>query len=301
MLSTRQLVIFSAVYEEGSMTAAAGKIHMSQPAVSQTIREIEEEYGTEVFERYGSRLFVTDAGEILYGYAKRILNLYRDLDQEIRQNDGVREIRVGGNISAGTAQMTGLVTRFCQLYPDIHVKVMVFQAPVLLRALQRNELDLALVEDQKDRNYWGELILEPYYHDRIIVIGSPDHPFAGKTVRLQDLSEETFLFRERGAGVRDMFDSILNLRKMSVKVGWECTSTDALVEAVRLKMGIAVLPYLLVKKRLDAGEIREIRLSDVSLERRLNIARHKDKVLTKPLRDFMELVRMLPEETEKSE
>lgn len=293
MLTPRQLEIFSSVFEEGSMTGAARKIHMSQPAVSQTIREIEDQYGTELFERYGSKLYVTEAGRILYHYSRRIMNLYRDLDEAIQLNDGVREIRVGANISAGTAQLIGLIQKFNQSYPNIAVKTMVFQAPVLLKALQQNELDIALVEDQKKTGGFGDFVMEPYYKDRIMVACSTDHPFAGQSVKIRALENETFLFREKGAGVRDMFDNILSLKGMQVNVGWECTSTDAIVEAVKLNMGIAVLPYLLVKKYLDAGEISEITISDVWLSRNLNITYHKDKVLTKPLRDFIDLVREL--------
>ena len=112
MLNNRHLEIFIAVYEEGSMTAAAMKIHMTQPAVSQTIREIENEYGTGMFERRGPKLFVTQAGEILYDYARRIMNLHEALDEKIRLHEGVRQIRVGCNISAGTAHIIPLQDAF---------------------------------------------------------------------------------------------------------------------------------------------------------------------------------------------
>ena len=291
MLSNRQMEIFMSVYEEGTMTGAARKIHMSQPAISQTIKEIEKLYGTHIFERYGSRLHVTQAGKLIYNYSKRIINLYHDLDEAIMLNEGVREIRVGGNISAGTAQMVNLVEKFKEIYPDIDVKVMIFQAPVLLKAIQENKLDIALIEDQKKQAKYGDLVTIPYYKDRISIIVPNDHPLAGKTVEFSDIVNETFLFRERGAGVRDMFDSILNLKGIGVKVGWESTSSDALTDAVKRGMGIAVLPYLLVKNSLDSGEVSEVILSDISLSRNLNITYHKDKVLTGPLLDFIEIVK----------
>lgn len=291
MLSNRQLEIFIAVYEEGSMTAAARKIHMTQPAISQTIKEIEYQYNTEMFERYGARLHITQAGKTLYKYAKRILNLYKDLDEAIMLHDGVKEIRIGANISAGTAQIMPLLESYKKLHPDIEVKVMVFQAPVLLKAIQENELDLALIEDQKKNSGYGDLIMEPYYQDRITVVASNNHAFAGKTTTLKQLVNENFLFRERGAGVRDMFDNILNSKNLSVNIGWQCTSTEAIVDAVEHEIGIAVLPYLLIKKYLDAGQIQEITLSDVSLSRMLNIVYHKDKVITQPLQDMINLVK----------
>ena len=291
MINPRQLELFTAVYEEGSMTAAARKLHMSQPAVSQAVKDIEDRYDTGLFERRGSKLYITEAGRTLYGFSKRILNLYSDMDEAIRLNEGVREIRVGANISAGTAHLTKLITRFNEKYPDIAVKAMVFQGPVLLRALHHNELDIALIEDQKNSPEMSDIITEPYYKDRIAVIASTDHPCAGKKVELSQLADETFLFREKSAGVRKLFDGILTAKGLSVNIGWECTSSEALADAVKLKMGIAVLPYLLIKDQLDAGKIAEIRIKDADLSRNLNIAYHRDKILTDPLLYFIDRVR----------
>ncbi|MCR5388661.1 MAG: LysR family transcriptional regulator, partial [Lachnospiraceae bacterium] len=144
MINPRQLEIFMAVCDEKSMTAAAKKLYMTQPAVSQTIKDVEGQYNCELFERHGTKLYITEAGKVLYEYARRIMNLYRDLDNAISLNSGVREIRVGANISAGTAHLTELICRFSERYPDIAVKAMVFQAPVLFNALKNNELDIAL-------------------------------------------------------------------------------------------------------------------------------------------------------------
>ncbi len=296
MISNRQLEVFAAVYEERSMTAAGRRIHMTQPAVSQTIKDIENIYETQLFERYGSRLHVTQAGNILYDYARRIMNLYADLDEEIRRNEGIKEIRVGGNISVGTAQMIYLVEEFKKIHPDIDVKVMVYQAPVIMNAILNNELDVAMLEDQTGNTFNREYLSEPYYLDKIVIVASPEHRFAGKTVKLKELENEGFLFRERGAGVRDKFDNILRSHDVNVNVVWQCTSTEAIVAAVSRNMGISVLPYLLVKEYLDKGEICEIKLSDVPLSRNLNIIWHKDKVITKPLEDFINIVRKFGKE-----
>lgn len=296
MLTPRQLEIFTAVYEEGSMTAAAKKIHLSQPAISQTIKEIEDQYDSKLFERFGSKLFTTQAGTVLYDYSQKITGLYRELNDALKLNDGVSEIRVGANISAGTAQLINLIQSFNELHPNVAVKPMVFQAPVLINSLLRNELDLALIEDQRELSALTDFVVEPYYKDRIVVVSSKKNAFAGKTVKLKELENETFLFREKGAGVRDMFDNILKLKGLHVNVGWECTSTEAIADAVKQDMGIAVLPYLLVKRYIDKNQMKEINISDVWLSRNLNIVYHKDKVLTEPLKDFMRLVREIKNE-----
>ena len=288
MLNTRHFEIFMLVCDEGSMTAASKKLHISQPAISQTIKEIEDTYKTQVFERYGSKLYVTQTGKKLYEYSRRILNIYNEMDTEISNGEIIDEIRVGGNISVGAAQMINFVHKFNEIYPDIKVKVMIYQATILINALRTNQLDLAMIEEKKCDS--GDISMIPYCNDRISVIAPIDHPLAGKTVSFNDICGEPFLFRERGSGVRNLFDHILRTKNKSVDIAWECSSTSAIVDAVREHIGIAVVPYLLVKKHLDAGRISEIMLNDASLSRRLCVATHKDKVITKPIQDFIDIV-----------
>ncbi|MGI6020647.1 MAG: LysR family transcriptional regulator [Lachnospiraceae bacterium] len=288
MLNTRHFEIFMLVCDEGSMTAASKKLHISQPAISQTIKEIEDTYKTQVFERYGSKLYVTQTGKKLYEYSRRILNIYNEMNTEIYNGDTIDEIRVGGNISVGASQMIQFIKKFNAIHPDIQVRVMIYQATILINALRSNQLDVAMIEEKKCDS--GDITMTPYYDDRITVIAPTDHPLAGKTVSFNEICSESFIFRERGSGVRNLFDHILRTKNKSVEVAWECSSTSTIVDAVKEHMGIAVVPYLLVKKHLDEGTISEIFLNDVSLSRKLCVATHKDKVITKPMQDFIDIV-----------
>ena len=127
-MNNRQLTIFRTVCEEGSMTKTAEKLYMTQPAVSQTIKELEQESGVCFLERYNRKVVPTESGRLLYQYACHILGLYQDLEQHLKETEGVRTIRIGANLSVGVKMLRGFIRAFEKKYPDIQVKVTVKNA-----------------------------------------------------------------------------------------------------------------------------------------------------------------------------
>lgn len=111
-MNNRQLTIFRTVCEEGSMTKAAEKLYMTQPAVSQTIKELEQESGVCFLERYNRKVVPTESGRLLYQYACHILGLYHDLEQHLKETEGVRTIRIGANLSVGVKMLRGFIRTF---------------------------------------------------------------------------------------------------------------------------------------------------------------------------------------------
>ena len=117
-MNNRQLTIFRTVCEEGSMTKTAEKLYMTQPAVSQTIKELEQESGVCFLERYNRKVVPTESGRLLYQYACHILGLYQDLEQHLKETEGVRTIRIGANLSVGVKMLRGFIRAFEKKYPD---------------------------------------------------------------------------------------------------------------------------------------------------------------------------------------
>ena len=111
-MNNRQLTIFRTVCEEGSMTKAAQKLYMTQPAVSQTIKELEQESGVCFLERYNRKVVPTESGRLLYQYACHILGLYHDLEQHLKETEGVRTIRIGANLSVGVKMLRHQIIRW---------------------------------------------------------------------------------------------------------------------------------------------------------------------------------------------
>ncbi len=288
-MSNRHLKIFLTVYKFMNMTLAAESLFISQPSVSQAIKELEAFYGVKLFERYPKKLYPTAEGDLLYAYAQQILGLYEKVKEEIHFLSDIATIKVGANISAGTVLIRKYIDKFREKYPNAKIEVKVTGSAKLKRMIMEHEIDFALMEDLvHDTN----LIQEPFYNDRIVLVCSSENEFAKRSgLKFGDLENCEFLLREKGVGVRDKFDYIMMLNDMKVDVAWESSNTRALVNAAKENYGIAVLPYLLVKEDIDEGSVALLDVDDDALNRNLNIVYHKDKIFNKWTNEFIDIVR----------
>lgn len=289
MTTLRHLKIFAAVCDERSMTAAARRLFMTQPSVSQAIKELEREYGVILFERLARKLYVTEPGEAMYRYARHIIKLCEEMEDSLRQSSRQQRLKVGANYSVGAALIHNYVRAFEKLHPDAEISVTVNKSSVLVDMLRKNELDLALMEEVQDI---PDLVEEFFYDDRIVVVAAPDHPFAisGKA-SADGIARERLLLREKGVGVRNLFELRMNELGLRIEPYWESTSTMALINAAENCLGIAVVPLLLVDKRLAEGNLVEIKPPGLDLSRKLVIAYHKNKYLTPAMHDLMAICR----------
>lgn len=293
-MNNRHMKIFVQVYEKLSMTLAAEALYISQPSVSQAIKELEEYYGVRLFERYPKRLYPTPEGDLLYNYCRQILGLYDEAKKDILSLTGKTTISVGANISAGTVLIEKYIDRFHEKYPDVRVFVKVAGSSALTNMLTRHQLDFALIEDLI---FDTKLIQKPFYNDRIVFICSPDDPMASKkNIKFDDLRGRDFLLRNRGVGVRDKFDYLMKLHDIEVEPLWESANTKALINAAKAGYGIAVLPYLLVREDIESGNVAQMNVESEALTRKLNITYHKDKIFNKWSKELIDIIESYSEE-----
>ncbi len=286
-MTLRHLWIFIAVYDERNMTAAANKLFMTQPSVSQAIKELENYYGVVLFERLSRKLYITESGEKLYQYAAHIIKLFDELEDNLKENAIKKKLTIGSNYTVGVVLIHKYIEIFKKLYPSSEVMVIVNKSSVLLEMLRKNELDLALTEEVNNES---DMVEDFLANDRIVVIAHPEHHlFSKKEVIPQDIVNEHLLLREKGAGVRNLFELRMNQIGLSIKPYWESTSTTALINAAKNKIGIAILPYHLVKEHLALGNLKELKVKDLDLNRKLTIIYHKNKFLTGAMQDFINI------------
>ncbi len=284
----RQLSVFLAVCRTGSMTAAAEELYMTQPAVSQTIHDLEEHYKTKLFDRFPRKLVLTDSGRILRRSAERLLDSLEEMEISVRENDKDGPVRIGVNLSVGNALLMRFLHIFRQKHPNNDVNVTCTRGQLLEQMLNNHELDFLLMEKPShDTDY----IMEPFYNDRITIVTHPQDPLLAKgPMTLAEIAHLPFLLREKGAGVREQFDRICLSKGLSIKAYWESSSTTVLVNAVLAGEGIAVLPYLMIRDRLEKGDLKELPVSDVNLSRKLYLIRHPNRYMSEAVKDFMEIV-----------
>lgn len=278
--------IFVSVFQKNSITKAAQELHLAQPSVSLAVRELEDYYGIRLFDRIGRHIAPTECGKEFYEYAVHIVSLFNEMEKKMRNWDTFGTLRIGASITIGTHILPVLIRRYQEQFPDLTVEAKVSKSASVEDELIHSGIDLGLIETQPSH---PDLRAVPFMTDSMCVITAPDHPLASaKSVSLTELSRFPFLMREKGSAGRELLDAAFSLQQITVSPRWESTSTQALVKAVAEELGVSVLPYLLVKKDIEEGTVRQIPL-DQPIRRNLNVIYHKSKFLTDNMRAFIDL------------
>ncbi len=289
-MTLRHMKIFLSVCENGTNTTkAAAALHMTQPAVSLAIKELEQYYGVVLFDRIGRRLKITEAGQQFREYAAHICQMFDTLEKGMRDWDTVGILRVGASITIGSQFLPSYVKAFTENHPGTQVRVIVAPYENLEKKLLNNELDFVLAEAVP---HHMSLIAQPYMEDRLTIIAPADAGFSPwQPLSVERFAQQDFLLREPGSGTRDLFDQVTRQAGFSVTPIWESVSTTALVNAVVSGLGISVLPYRMVENALNSGLVIPIRAEGLDFIRHFHIIYHREKYLTGSARAFLELCR----------
>ncbi len=287
-MTIRHMIIFRTVCEVGyNSTKAAKVLHMTQPAVSLAIKELEQHYGVRLFDRMGRRLQITDAGQHFLQYAVHISDLFTDMETGLRDWDSKGILRIGASITIGAQFLPSYVKAFSEICPEIDIRATVEQSERLEQKLLVNELDFALIEGiAHDPN----IISEAYMEDHLSVICAVGKGWVqGQTISKAEFQNQRFLLRERGSGTREVFEREIAQAGIHIIPTWEAMSTTALVNAVINGLGIAVLPHRMILPALRQGLISTVKVQDLNFSRNFFIIHHKDKFLTASAKRFIAL------------
>ncbi|MFA6662480.1 MAG: LysR family transcriptional regulator [Bacilli bacterium] len=292
-MTLRHMKIFVTVSKFNSITKAAENLYISQPAVSCAIKELEDYYNIKLFDRISNRIYLTDSGKNFLDYAIHIVSLFDEMEIKVRNLDKTGRLRIGSSITIGTNFMPVYVNNYKAIYPQTEVYVTIDSSDIIEKKLLQNELDFALIEGAV---HLDSIICENYMEDELVIICRPDHKLCKSSpVLIDQFILEPFLLREKGSGTRELFDNVLASLGYSVIPTWESTSTLALINAVISGVGISVLPYMLVKEKLNDGQIATIKIDGLKFNRKFNIIYHKNKFLTTAAKAFIEMCKEIKE------
>ena len=287
-MTLRHMIIFRTVCESDyNSTKAAEQLHVTQPAISLAIKELEQYYGVRLFDRIGRRLKITDTGKLFLQYAIHITDLFDDMETGLRDWDSKGILRVGASITIGSQFMPGYVKAYSEICPGIDVRVVVEQSDTLEHKILTNALDFALIEGiPRD----PRIIAEAYMQDQLSVLCSADKGWKqGQTISRQEFKKQRFLLREKGSGTRDVFDRVTAQAGIHITPAWEAMSTSTLINAAITGLGIAVLPSRMIQPALDSGQIITVNVEGLDFKRNFYIIRHKDKFLMPSAEKFIAL------------
>lgn len=288
-MTLKHMRIFLAVCQEKSITKASQKLHLSQPAVSVAIKELEDYYGIALFERISRKLFITEAGKRFYDYTLHIVSLFDEMETMIKDWDTVGKLRIGASITIGTQLMPQFVKRFKAVYQLMDVLVTVDSSETIERKILTNQIDFGLIEGSI---HYESIVSEPFMDDNLAVVCGKDHPLAQKDiVRIEDLKEVPFLIREKNSGTREIAEQALRQHNFGIAPAWESTSTQAIVNAVAEGLGFSILPQVLMHSYKNQSRLKLLKVEGLSLKRQFLIIYHRNKFLTPAAKEFMNLCR----------
>lgn len=275
------LRVFVTVAEQRHFSKAAELLNMSQPGVSQHIRNMENELGTKLMLRSPKQVKLTEEGTILYRKAKQILGLYEEAKEQIHLLHEVvtGSIQIGASFTIGEYILPRLLAKFAAQYPEVDLELTIGNTEEIVAGIRSNELDLALVEGSVDDH--PDLIITPYMQDEMIVVAAPKHPLASASaLNPADLTDQNWIIRENGSGTRAFSDHFLQANGLTVKRSYVFNSSQGVKEAVSAGLGIAVLSRLAVRKELENGELCELAVSGPAMKRELSVIRNRQGSLT---------------------
>lgn len=287
-MNIRQLKIFKAVCEEESITKAAEKLYISQPAVSITIKELEDTVGFSLFERISGKIYLNERGKQLLIKTNEFLLTYENLLSETKDIKTKSPIRIGSSITIANDQLSHYVKEFNEFYPDVKIIVTINNAHVIEQMVNNNELDFGLIEGVQSN---ADLVKHFITGFNMVFLCSNDHELSKKSrVKLQDLTDENFLLREKGSAIRQLFESIVRLENMRIEPLWTSTNSQVLLQGVINNIGITVLPKSIVKGHIERNEVSIIKLNKVNLINNAYLIHQKDKVFDEKLLQLKHII-----------
>jgi DNA-binding transcriptional LysR family regulator len=277
-LTLRQLNVFSAVARHRSYTRAAEELHLSQPAVSMQVRQLEEAVGLALFERLGKKIHLTEAGKEVFDYSQAIGQQLRELDDVIEALKGVQGGRL--RISVATTAnyfATRLLAAFSQRFPETTFSLDVTNRKTLLDQLAANETDLVIMGRPP-----GDLELDatPFMDNPLVVIAPSGHPLAkARGIPLKRLQQEVFVVRELESGTRIAMERFFEERRMQLNAGMEMTSNSAIKHAVEAGLGLGIVSVHTLELELEAGRLIVLDVTGFPIQRHWYLVHCKGKRL----------------------
>lgn len=285
----RQLQIFCAVTRQLSFVRASEELHLSQPAVSMQIKQLEEALGLPLLDRFGKRLALTEAGVRVHEHASRVIGELHDTEETVNQLKGLR----GGSITVGmvsTAKyfVPKLLARFTAQYPNLDLRILSGNRGALHGYLHRNEIDLAVM-GRPPREL--EMVTEAFAQHPYVFIAPPDHSCAGVgAIDLFELRNETLLLREPESGTRMLNDEYFAKTLFKPRRMIEMGSNEMIKQAVIAGMGVALISLHTLGLELRHGALAILDVQGTPIMRTWHVAHLADKrhsPAAKAMRDFI--------------
>ena len=302
-MADRRLQVFSTVARLLSFTKAAEALHMTQPAVTFQIRQLEDYFNTRLFDRTHNRISLTNAGELVKTYAEQIISLYSEMDNEVRKltGDVLGPLVLGASTTIGDYVAPKLLGEYQKSYPEVTVRLNIANTVGVIHMVESNEIDIGIVEGPvNNRN----LVTNVCWDDELVAVMAPDHPLAGQqTIDVADLIAYPFISREEGSGTREVIAEYLaeqGIEPGQLNVVMEFGGSEAIKSAVAVGLGVSILSVATLEKEIRLGSLCAVSLK-TPLQRPFSIVYQRQKFRLRAMEEFLSFAQLHCELLQKGE
>ncbi|MFC1680581.1 LysR family transcriptional regulator [Pseudomonadota bacterium] len=302
-MADRRLQVFYTVARLLSFTKAAESLHMTQPAVTFQIRQLEEYFNTRLFDRTHNKISLTEVGEEVFSYAERIIGLYTEMDNQVRKltGDVVGVLVIGASTTIAEYRIPTVLGEFQKKYSNVKLRLKVSNTVGIVHMVENNEVDVGIVEAPV---YNKNLVLKTCWCDQLMVICRPDHDLAGyETVGIEHLLPYAFIGREEGSGTREVIASYFDefsQKYSSLKASMEFGSPESVKSAVEAGLGISIISESTLSKELKLGTLTAIPLNP-PMKRPFSIVYQRQKFRLRAMEEFLEFTEEFCEDVKEEE
>ena len=292
-MSDRRLQVFHTVARLLSFTKAAEELHMTQPAVTFQVRQLEEQFNTRLFDRTHNRISLTDAGSRVYEYAEKIFQLYNEMDNSVRELTGDISgvLILGASTTIAEYMLPVLLGDFKAKHPEVTIRLKVANTDGIVAQVENNEIDLGVVEAPVNNK---NLIVEECRTDHLVLIVPPTHELAKeKSVSIEKIIEYPFICREEGSGTREvMIESMqqTGINPSDMRIAMELGSLEAIKGAVESGMGVSILSKATLLKELKLGTLVAVD-TDPPINRPFSFVHQKQKFKARAMDELLSFAR----------
>lgn len=286
----RSLHIFCSLVETQSFTEAAQLHYLTQPAVSQHLKALEEKLGQRLVERGRGYLRLTQAGQLAYEAGKEILDRFERLKAALQEDP--KEIhgilRVAAVYSVGLYELQPFTAAFLSRYPKVDLQLRFLAGPEIYTALLANRIDLGFVDYPKPH---PQLKIRFFQKEKLVLIVPSRHPWSKrKRIRIRQLNDQPFIAVQSGLPMREVFDETFRREKVKVHVVSAFDNFEIVKRAVEVGLGISIVPRLAVANEVKSGSLKQLDLAEGAFERTIGILLRKRMEPSLAARRFLEML-----------
>jgi len=286
-MNLNHLRLFAAAAAEGSISAAAARLRLSQPALSKQIRELEQALGAPLLERAARGVVATEAGAVLAGYARQIFGLEEEAGRALAELRDVTRgrLRLGASLTIGVYLLPRLLAASRRRWPGLEIAVEIENTDRIQQALAEHRLDLGMTEGPGRRD--AELDQRVFQQDELVVIAAPRHP---ARATLPQLARQPWVMREPGSGTRAVVEQALAAHGLSVAAAWTFNDPEAIKRAVMADCGVALVPRITVEDELASRRLQRVAVPRLQARRALRLQWRKGRAPSAAMAAFSDLV-----------